>query len=107
MHYFLKIACVMAVGLGIFAVLAHASESWEGVDKTVVEKFAIEAGHPPVEPFFNTEQGDLLLFLFLLSGAGGGFIAGYAFRALFPPKVTAETPSTSECEVPSEVSSQS
>ena len=60
--------------------------AWEGVDKTVIEKVATEAGHPPREPYINTDQGDLLLFLFLLAGAIGGFIVGYAFRALFPPR---------------------
>jgi hypothetical protein len=59
---------------------------WEGVDKTVVEKVAAEAGHPAREPYINTDQGDLLLFLFLLAGAIGGFIMGYGFRALFPPR---------------------
>ncbi len=59
---------------------------WKGVDETVIEKVATEAGHPPREPYINTEQGDLLLFLFLTAGAIGGFIAGYAFRTLFPPK---------------------
>jgi hypothetical protein len=68
------------------------SQSWEGVDKTVVEKFATEAGHPPRPPYINTEQGDLLLFLFLLAGAVGGFIAGYAFRALFGPRRPPLTP---------------
>ncbi|MGA2617068.1 MAG: hypothetical protein ABSF26_05605 [Thermoguttaceae bacterium] len=62
------------------------AERWEGVDKTVVERFAAEAGHPARPPFFNTDQGDLLLFLFLIAGTVGGFIAGYAFRSLFPPK---------------------
>ena len=57
--------------------------SWEGVDKTVVEKFAAEAGHPAREPYINTDQGDLLLFLFLLAGAIGGFVMGYAYRAIF------------------------
>jgi hypothetical protein len=61
--------------------------TWDGVDKTVVEKFATEAGHPPRPPYINTDQGDLLLFLFLLAGAVGGFVAGYAFRALFGPFV--------------------
>jgi hypothetical protein len=59
---------------------------WEGVDKTVVEKVATEAGHPPRPPYIDTEQGDLLLFLFLLAGAVGGFAAGYTVRTLFPPK---------------------
>ena len=105
MSYLLRIICVMALGLGSVAALAYASESWEGVDKVVVEKFANEAGHPPAEPLINTEQGDLLLFLFLLSGAAGGFIAGYAFRALFTGKVTAGTPQASKGEVASEISS--
>jgi len=59
---------------------------WKGVDETVIEKLANEAGHPPQPPYLDTEQGDLLLFLFLTAGAMGGFIAGYAFRTLFPPK---------------------
>jgi ABC-type cobalt transport system substrate-binding protein len=63
-----------------------AAPAWKGVDETVIEKVAAEAGHPAREPYINTDQGDLLLFLFLLSGAIGGFIAGYAFRALFPPR---------------------
>ncbi len=65
---------------------ATPTARWKGVDETVIEKTAIEAGHPPREPYINTDQGDLLLFLFLTAGAVGGFIAGYAFRALFPPK---------------------
>jgi len=59
---------------------------WEGVDKTVVEKYAEAAGRPPREPYINTDQGDLLLFCFLVAGAVAGFIAGYLFRALFPPR---------------------
>ncbi len=63
--------------------------TWEGVDD-VVEKVAADAGHPPREPYINTDQGDLLLFLFLLAGAIGGFIMGYTFRGLFPPRKRAE-----------------
>lgn len=59
---------------------------WEGVDKTVVEKFATEANRPPRDPFINTDQGDLLLFVFLVAGAAAGFAGGYYFRTLFPPK---------------------
>jgi hypothetical protein len=75
----------------------NAVTTWEGVDKTVVEKTAVAAGHPPREPYINTDQGDLLLFLFLLAGAVGGFIVGYTFRALFPPRKRAGRPD-SECE---------
>jgi len=60
--------------------------SWSGVDETVIEKFAEKAGRPAWKPFINTDQGDLLLFVFLLAGAAGGFAAGYWFRVLFPPK---------------------
>ena len=59
--------------------------SWSGVDETVIEKFAEKAGRPAWTPFINTDQGDLLLFVFLLAGAAGGFAAGYWFRILFPP----------------------
>ena len=59
---------------------------WEGVDKTVVAQVAIDAGRPPRQPYINTDQGDLLLFLFLVAGAVGGFIVGYLFRGLFPPR---------------------
>jgi cobalt/nickel transport system permease protein len=60
----------------------HAAK-WSGVDETVVEKFAEAAGRPPVEPLINTDQGDLLLFVFLVAGAAGGFVGGYYFRKLF------------------------
>ena len=60
--------------------------SWSGVDETVVEKFAEKAGRKASEPFINTDQGDLLLFVFLVAGIVGGFIGGYNFRVLFPPR---------------------
>jgi hypothetical protein len=81
-------AYFFAIGLG--AMLASAvtcKAAWEGVDKNVVEKFAEKAGRPPRKPLIHTDQGDLLLFVFLLAGITGGFIGGYLFRGLFaPPK---------------------
>jgi hypothetical protein len=59
-----------------------ASEKWPGVDQTVVEKFAKEQGRQAHAPLINTDQGDLLLFMFLLAGAVGGFAAGYSWRML-------------------------
>jgi hypothetical protein len=67
------------------ALAAESSPSWEGVDKTVIEAAAEKAGRK-AEPLFDLGDGDLPLFLFLTAGAVGGFIAGYSFRALFPPK---------------------
>ncbi len=65
--------------------LAFAKEQskWPGVDENVVEKIAEEQGRPAWTPFINTDQGDLLLFVFLLAGAAGGFVAGFCWRKLF------------------------
>lgn len=59
---------------------------WPGVDETVVEKFAKAQGREARDPLINTDQGDLLLFLFLLAGAVGGFVAGYYWRILISEK---------------------
>jgi len=70
-----------------------AKEKWPGVDETVVEKYAKEHGREAREPFINTDQGDLLLFVFLLAGTIGGFAAGYYWRILMverAPKVKNE-----------------
>ena len=59
--------------------------TWQGTDDKI-DEIATSAGHPPREPLVNTDHGDLLLFLFLIAGAVGGFVVGYFFRALFPPR---------------------
>lgn len=59
---------------------------WTGIDENIVEKVAEEHGRPPWTPFINTDQGDLLLFLFLLAGTIAGFIIGFYFRKLFAEK---------------------
>ncbi len=61
--------------------LVTAAE-WSGVDESVIEKYAKEHGREAVAPLINTDQGDLLLFAFLLAGAIGGFTAGYYWRIL-------------------------
>jgi hypothetical protein len=70
--------------------------SWPGVDEAVIEKFAEKAGRTAREPLINTEQGDLLLFVFLVAGIVGGFIGGYNFRVLFPPRQVNKN-KTEEC----------
>lgn len=84
----LVFAClvVLALVFALFLVTGGSQEEWSGVDEAVVEKVAIEAGRPPKDPLINTDKGDLLLFLFLCAGAIGGFLGGYCFRGLFPPK---------------------
>jgi hypothetical protein len=65
---------------------ARAAEKWPGVDESVVEKYAKEHGRQAHEPLINTDQGDLLLFVFLLAGSVGGFAAGYYWRILMVEK---------------------
>lgn len=74
---------LLAIVLSIFFVSAPGAQAkWSGVDETVVEKYAEEHGRAAVDPLINTDQGDILLFVFLLGGALGGFMAGYCYRWL-------------------------
>jgi ABC-type cobalt transport system substrate-binding protein len=72
----------------IYALATEKSEKWPGVDESVVEKIAKEHGREAREPIINTDQGDLLLFVFLLAGAAGGFAAGYYWRRLVTEKTS-------------------
>jgi len=75
----------------LLSTAAYASEKWPGVDESVVEKYAKEHGREAHEPLINTDQGDLLLFVFLLAGTVGGFVAGYSWRILMNEKTPATT----------------
>jgi len=68
-----------------FAPDGHSAGKWPGVDEVVVQKFAKEAGRPARDPYINTDQGDLLLLMFLLAGVAGGFAIGYYYRQVFSP----------------------
>jgi ABC-type cobalt transport system substrate-binding protein len=91
------IAWSLKFGVGSFLIfillltvqlsLSTASEKWPGVDESVIEKVAKEHGREAREPLINTDQGDLLLFVFLLAGAVGGFIGGYYWRAVTEKRV--------------------
>ncbi len=65
---------------------AFSQGNWPGVDESVVEKYAKEHGREARKPLINTDQGDLLLFVFLIAGAAGGFVAGYTWRMLMERK---------------------
>ncbi len=70
----------------IEAEITTASEEegkWTGIDVSIVGKYAENYGHPPRDPYINTDQGDLLLFVFTFFGLVGGIIIGYNFRKLF------------------------
>jgi hypothetical protein len=80
---------MMLILLTAFCILPPeipAGEKWPGVDESVVEKYAKEQGREAREPLINTDQGDLLLFVFLLAGVTGGFIGGYYWRVLMVEK---------------------
>lgn len=63
-----------------------APKPWTGVDEAVVEKIAKEHGREARAPLIDPGSGDLLLFVFLLAGAVGGFAAGYYWRDLIKKK---------------------
>jgi hypothetical protein len=69
-----------------FLSFAFSGEKWTGVDESVVEKYAKEHGREAREPLINADQGDLLLFVFLLAGTVGGFFGGYYWRMLVAEK---------------------
>jgi cobalt/nickel transport system permease protein len=81
----LVVAVAAAVLMGLLirhSVCLAETPNWSGVDESVVEKVAKEHGREARSPLINTDQGDLLLFVFLLAGAVGGFVAGYYWRTL-------------------------
>ncbi|OGR32108.1 MAG: hypothetical protein A2091_06455 [Desulfuromonadales bacterium GWD2_61_12] len=80
------VALSMLLSLFTAAVATGQEEEkpkWPGVDETVVGKYAEELGRPARDPYINTDQGDLLLFLFALAGAAGGFVMGYYWHKVF------------------------
>jgi len=83
------ITCLAVVGWVVLAKEVPEGEEgpWGGVDVTVIEQYAADAGREAREPFINTDQGDLLLFVFALGGAVGGFTAGYYWRRLLTEKI--------------------
>jgi len=82
----MKRAVLILVLLGALGGLAQAQEpakeKWTGIDEAVIEKYATDQGRAAAEPLFNVE-GDMLLFLFTMAGAIGGFIIGYQWHKVF------------------------
>ena len=67
-------------------VRTNEEGEWTGIDVSIVGKYATKYGHPPREPYINTDKGDLLLFVFTIAGVIGGFIMGFNARKLFYEK---------------------
>ncbi|MBE7446358.1 MAG: hypothetical protein HS132_14420 [Planctomycetia bacterium] len=99
--FFLFVACIILV---LFLPVSFAKENrekkgipvvtqtnteegaWTGIDVSIVGKYAEKYGHPPRDPYINTDQGDLLLFVFTAAGVIGGFIIGFNVRKIFYEK---------------------
>jgi ABC-type cobalt transport system substrate-binding protein len=78
------VSAVLLGGLGTGSV--SAAEKWPGIDEAVVNNIAREHGRAEKPALFLAAEGDLQLFLFLLAGAVGGFVAGYYWRVLLEGK---------------------
>jgi len=92
----------LQVMLGSLAAVAapvpgEPAAGWPGVDESVIEKVAAEAGRTP-RPLLFEMEGDLGLFLFLCAGIVGGSIFGYCFRMLFVERID-ERPSHAQSRV--------
>jgi len=81
-----KFLGLLFIACHLLLTAAFAAQKWPGIDETVVEKMAQEHGRKARAPLINTDQGDLLLFLFLIAGIVGGFIMGYCWRVLISEK---------------------
>ena len=65
---------------------SSAGGTWQGVDEAVVNRIAREHGRGEQPSLIPSAKGDLQLFLFLLAGTVGGFVAGYCWRMLLEGK---------------------
>lgn len=65
---------------------SYAGEKWPGVDEAVVNRIAREHGREERPSLIPAAEGDLQLFMFLLAGTAGGFVAGYYWRVLLEGK---------------------
>jgi cell division protein FtsL len=79
-------AILLPTLLYVYSFFTLAPRPWTGVDEAVVAKIAKEHGREVKSPLINTDQGDLLLFVFLVGGAVAGFAAGYYWRQLISEK---------------------
>jgi len=82
MKKIILIVLSLALLSGIAFAEAEKKEKWAGIDEAVIEKYATDKGREAAEPLFNVE-GDMLLFLFAMAGAFGGFVMGYYWHKVF------------------------
>ena len=71
---------------GLVSGSLYAGEKWPGVDEAVVNRIAREHGRQERQSLVPAAEGDLQLFMFLMAGTVGGFVAGYYWRVLLEGK---------------------
>ena len=87
MMNFVRLVVLSVALLGLWGSgPVRAGEKWPGVDEAVVNRIAREHGRAERPSLFPAAEGDLQLFMFLLAGAAGGFVAGYYWRVLLEGK---------------------
>ncbi len=64
------------------ALAQEPPAKWRGTD-VVIEEVLQRYGARAKEPLINTNQGDLILFVFALGGVSAGFVLGYQGRRVF------------------------
>ena len=79
-------AAAAAAGQAALQATAEEPARWAGVDESVIEKIAAEAGRS-ARPLWFEMEGDLALFLFLCAGIAGGSVLGYCFRMIFVERI--------------------
>ena len=77
--------CILYLGC-MGDVQLYAGEKWPGIDDAVVNRIAREHGRAERPSLIPAAEGDLQLFMFLMAGALGGFVAGYYWRVLLEGK---------------------
>jgi len=86
---FASAAEAQAIAAPAAPAAAEEAARWPGVDESVIEKVAAEAGRSS-RPLWFEMEGDLALFLFLCAGIAGGSVLGYCFRMIFVERIGEE-----------------
>lgn len=76
-------ALVIMLLLLILAALLPAAGGWPGTDELAEDLNVRLGGREARGPYINTDQGNLLLFVFTLGALAGGIAIGYYWRELF------------------------
>ena len=75
---------ILMVVSGLY--LGHDYGGTDAVVNDIANEYAVAVGAGERDPYINTDQGDLLLFLFALAGTVVGFYLGYQWRNIMDKK---------------------